>query len=334
MKFTLSSRQLDTALRIAGVLVVIALVYLAYTVWDVQRTVERGKVSNRAIDALVAAVNEHPRDPSARVLLGQALFAAGRSNDAVEQFQAALKLDENNVGALEGLALIALQREEWRTAEGYWRRIITELTSGQFAGVDERLERAYHYLGVTLIQLQDYEEAVRYLKEALRIRRGASDTHYALALAYKGLGSKDNQRKELEAALAYDPLMPEANYEMGLLLKAEGDDAGAAELFRRSVDGAPGRREPLRELTAYGPFEERLARARSLVATDKAQALVEARIAVALEPRNLEALRLMAQLLDDIGSPKDAKAAWERLLQYAPGDAEASAALKRLAGEQ
>lgn len=330
MKPRLRSRWLDTALKVVAVLVIVSIVYLGYTIWDAQRQTEQGKLTTRAIDSLVEKVKESPKDPGARILLAQALAAAGRTNEAVEQYQNALKLDENNPTALQGLGLIAMQREEWTTAEGYWRRILDELTSGQYAGVDERVEQADYYLGLTLIELHDYEEAVRYLKEAIRIRRDASDTHYALSIAYRELESKDNQRKELETALAFDPLMPEANYEMALLLLADGDKAGAAELLRRAVDNAPGRPEPLAELEKLGPFADRLAAAKSLLATDKEKALLEARIAIALEPTDLEAARIVARLLDEIGKPEDATAAWERVIKIAPSDTEASDALARL----
>ncbi|MCE5204264.1 MAG: tetratricopeptide repeat protein [Actinomycetia bacterium] len=330
MKSRLSSRTLDIALKVVGVLVVVALVYLGYTIWSTQRANEQSKLTTRAVDALIAEVEKNPKDPAARILLAQALAAAGRTNEAITQYQNALTLDKNNVAALQGLGLIAMSRQDWKTAEGYWRRIIDELSSGQYAGVDERLEQADYYLGLTLIELHDYEEAVRYLKEALRIRRDASDTHYALAVAYKELGSKENQRKELETALAFDPLMPEANYEMALLLLEDGDEAGAAELLRRSVDNAPGRAEPLAELEKLGPFEKRLAAAKELLATDKKKALLEARVAVALEPKNLEAARLVARLLDEIGKPEDATAAWERVVSLAPNDPEATTALERL----
>lgn len=330
MKFRLRSRWLDTALKVVGVLVIVALVYLAYTVWDAQRQNEQGKLTTRAIDNLVEQVKKTPKDPGARILLGQALAAAGRTNEAVEQYQNALKLDEDNVAALQGLGLIAMQREQWSTAEGYWRRILDTLSGQQFSGVDERIEQADYYLGLTLIQLHEYEEAVRVLKEAIRIRRDASDTHYALSMAYKELDSKENQRKELETALAFDPLMPEANYEMALVLLADDDEAGAAELLRRSIDNAPGRIEPQEELDKLGPFADRLAAAKSLLGSEKEKALIEARIAIALDPTNLEAARIVARLLDEIGKAEDATAAWERVIKIAPNDSEATAALARL----
>ncbi|MCX8007442.1 MAG: tetratricopeptide repeat protein [Coriobacteriia bacterium] len=333
MNLRLTSRQLDAALKAVAALVVVALVYLGYTAWDYQRRTQTTSIAARAVENLAEAVRRDPKNPNARILLAQALAGQGRLNEAIEQFQAALKLDEANPAALEGLGMIAMRQQEWATAEGYWRRIIDQLRGGQFAAADQRLERAYYYLGVTLIKRKQYEDAVAYLKEALRIRRDASDTHYALSVAYRELGIADKAKQELQTALAFDPMLPEANYDLGRMLVAEGDLAGAAEAFRRAIDGAPGQPEPLAELEKLGPFEQRLAKAKELSAADAKAALVEARIAAALDPKNAEAARIKARLLTELGQ-KEAADAWEKLLQLAPEDPEAIAALNKLTKNQ
>lgn len=330
MKLNLSTRSLDIAVKIVGLLVVVALVYLGFTIWSNERSQQDNSVTGRAIESLIKVVKEKPRDPGARILLAQAFASAGRMDEAVEQFQNALKLDTKNSSALEGLGLIAMQREEWRTAEGYWRRIVENLKSGQYASQDQRLERAYYYLGLTLIELKDYQNSVLFLKEALRMRRDAADTHYAISVAYRELGSVSNQRKELETALSFIPTLPEANYDMGLLLLADDDQAGAAELFRRSVDNAPGRAEPMTELSKFGSVTERLAKAKSLQKSDPKAALIEARIAIAIDPQNLEAARLVAVLLEGLGKSDDALAAYERVLTISTNDTAAAEAVKRL----
>lgn len=330
MKPRVTSRTLGTALKVVGLLVVVALVYLGYTVWSTQRSVDQGSIPSRAITALIKEVEADPGNAGARVLLGQALAAAGRIDQAVEQLNAALSIDEKNVAALEGLGLIAMRRGEWSTAEGYWRRILEVTRGSQYVTQDLRVERANYYLGLTLIERKEFEDAVLYLKEALRTKKSASDTHYALSVAYRELGSVSNQRNSLEIALRYDPKLAEANYDLGLLLAADGDRAGAAELFRRSVDAAPTRAEPANELEKFGPFEERIADAERLQDSDTAAALIEARIAVALEPGDVPAVRLVAALLEKIGNTDEALVAWQRVLRLVPNDPAATEALVRL----
>jgi Flp pilus assembly protein TadD len=314
--------------------VIAALAFLAYTIFTAQRQIDQSSVEVRAIDNLEQAVKDDPENAGTRILLGDAYRDTGRAADAIEEYKKALELEPDHPLALSGLALVAMQQEEWRTAEGYWQNAIEVMAENQYASQDERLERAYYYYGTVLIQLAEYEDAVAYLKEALRINRTDSDTHYALSIAYRELDSPTKQREELETALLFVPTMPEANYDLGLLYLADGDKASAAELFRRSADNAPGREEPLDELMALGPFEDRLAEAESLASSDPAAALTEARIAAALDPTSVEAARLVAHLAQDAGlSAADEKAAWERVLELVPDDPEAVEALAALGSD-
>ncbi len=330
MRLHLHARGLDLAVRIVAVVAIAALVYLAYTVWSTERSKRDNTVAGRAIENLIQEVKDNPSDPGARILLAQAFAAGGRLDESAEQFKAVLTLDDKNSSALEGLGLIAMRLQEWKTAQGYWQRSIDNLQEGQYAGQDQRLERAYYYLGLTLIELKQYEDAVLNLKEALRMKRDAADTHYALSVAYGRLGLEGNQRKELETALAFIPTTPEANYDLGLLLLKDGDEAGAAELFRRSVDNAPYRPEPQEELAKFGAAKDRLAQALAVRKTDPEAALVQARIAIAVDPSSVEAARLVAALLEELGEDKEAIAAYERILTLVPGDPEATEAVKRL----
>lgn len=336
MAAALSPRDswLTWAIRVIGLFVIGALVFLAYTVFQGQRQTEQGSIATRAIANLEQAVKDEPESAELRILLGDAYRDTGKPADAIEQYDKALELSPDHPLALSGLALVAMQQEEWRTAEGYWQNAIEVLSKGQYALTDERLEKAYYYYGTVLIKLSEYEDAVAYLKEALRINRSDADTHYALSIAYRELGSVSKQRESLETALLFVPTMPEANYDLGLLYLADGDEAAAAELFRKSADSAPGREEPIDQLMALGPFEDRMKEATSLADSDPGAALHQARIAAALDPTSVDAARLAAELLRTIGlSPEDEKAAWNRLLDLVPDDPEATEALAALGSD-
>jgi Flp pilus assembly protein TadD len=328
----LSSRDpwLTWAIRIVGLLVIGVLAYLAFSVYQGERQARSTSMSARAIENLKQAVRANPESPDALILLGDAYRDAGRAKDAIAQYQKALTLDADHPMALSGLALVAMQQEQWRTADGYWQKAIEVLGKNQYAAQDLRLEKAFYYYGTVLIKLGEYEDAVGYLRQALRIKRTDADTHYALAVAYRELGSVSNQREYLQNTLLFVPTMPEANYDLAMLYLADGDEASAAELLRRAVDNAPGQPEPVEELMALGPFDERLATAQSLMDTDPAAALLDARIAAALDPQDIDAVRLVARLLQRLDSPEDEKIAWERVLDLIPNDAEAHEGLEAL----
>lgn len=326
------SKWLDYAVKGAMVAVVLAIAFFAYTYISTQWRERNSTPAARAVANLTEAVRANPNSVNARLRLADAMAAAGRIREATEQYQTALELSPDDPGALAGLAQIAMNQEEWRTAEGYWQRIIDTLSEGDYASIDQRLEKAYYYMGSTLMELKEYEEAATYLREALRMRNDASDTYFLLAVAYREMDSPEKFRDNLELALQFDPLLPEANYEMGKLLLEEGDEAGAAEHFRVSADNAPpDRPEPFEALEALGLAEDRLEAARtSAAAGDTESALAEARVASALDPNDLESVRMIAQAYDELGRTVEARTAWERVLTLSPGDEEAIEAITRL----
>ncbi|MDZ4179480.1 MAG: tetratricopeptide repeat protein [Coriobacteriia bacterium] len=322
---------IDWSIKAALGAIILALVFLAYTMITTTARDRQSTPAARAVANLLEVVEENRDDPIARLRLADALAAAGRLREAGEQYQTVLELRPDDPQALAGLALLAMDQNEWRTAEGYWRTLVTQLQTSEFAALDQRLEKAYYYLGSTLMEVNEYEEAAVYLREALRIRRDASDTYFLLAIAHRELGSDLKYRENIEFALTFDPLLPEGNFELGKIKLADGDEAGAAEAFRISAENAPpDRTEPLDELAKFGTAEEHLATAAELEASDPAGALVEARIAAAVEPRNLDAARAVARLYERQEQKEAALAAWERVLTLSPKDTEAETALGRL----
>jgi len=334
LRLASDTRWVDVAIKTVLALLIIAATFLAYTVITFQLQERRAQPASQAVQNLIAAVEADPQNLGLRLTLAEALAADGRLNESIEQFNAALEIEPDNPNALSGLALIAMYRGEWERAEEYWRAAIKELSGGQYSLLDQRLERATYQLGVTLIERGEYEEAVQYLTEALRMRRTSADTHYMLAYAYRELGSATNHRRYLENALQFDPRMPEAHYDLGLVLLAEGDVASAAEHFRESANYAPkSRREPweqLEKIEREAGARARYERAVELAATDASAALVEARIARALEPADVDIAKLVARLYEETGDDAAALEAWRRVLEIAPNDTEAAGEVDRL----
>ncbi|MDO8964517.1 MAG: tetratricopeptide repeat protein [Coriobacteriia bacterium] len=324
-------RIVEWAIRIAAALAIGLVLYIGWSYYQDWRLSQTQSPAARAIANLRNSVGASPNSAILRVRFAEALLANGQRGEAIAQLDAALKIDPEFPSALSALGLIAMDQEEWPKAEGYWIKLIDILSKGEMAKNDQRLADAYYDLGTTLVELKRYEEAVTNLKESLRIKRDASPVHYMLSVAYARLGLPEQQQKELEIVVAFDPNLAQANYDLALLLLKKGDRATAAELLRIAVDRAPtGVELPQQELAKFGDAETHLALARSLKASDPKKALQEARIAAALDTMNADTVRLIAQLWDKTGDKTKAQNAWERLLELIPGDTEATAAIKRL----
>ena len=321
-------RPLDAAIAVIAVVVLILGAYLGYSVWAQSRQVVGSTPAARAVAEIEAKVRKNPNDIDARMQLAQALAVAGRDKDSVTQYEAALKISKNFAPAISGIGFLALQRKDYAKGEKYFRRVIEILEPKHKSGPDAQLEIAYFYLGTALMEQKEYEEAANYYKKAILLRRDASDTHYALAFTYNKLGSESKYREELENTLLFDPKMPEANYDYALLLLEDGDKAGAAEHLRTAITAAPTVDLPQDALAELGPFADRFAAAKA--AKDPKAALVEARIAVALEPENVEALVLLGDLAVKTGAKKHATEMYQRVLVIEPNNASAKAGLERV----
>jgi cytochrome c-type biogenesis protein CcmH/NrfG len=152
-----------------------------------------------------------------------------------------------------------------------------------------------------------------------------------LATAYARLDLPDMQEQELRVVIAFDPRHAQANYDLGILMLAKGDTAQAAELFRVAADNAPaGITQPADQLAKLGTASDRLASATRLQSSDPAQALTQARIAAALDPKNPDAVKLVAQIAESQKDDTRALNAWQRYLELVPGDKTATDAIQRL----
>jgi tetratricopeptide (TPR) repeat protein len=322
---------LDYAIWAVLALVLLTAAYLVWTIYGANKATTASTPASRAVQDLMRAVERAPKDPKARVRLAEALLAGGQIDEGVVQFQAALKLDPKNIDAMTGLGLVSMRTKNFKAAQGYWDRIIKLTEGGTFEAQDNRLEAAYYYMGLSLLETKQPDRAVGYFKRASRIHDTASDTHYALSVAYGRLGRKAEQKKELKITLTLDPKAPEANYDLGSIALAEGDQAAAADFFRTSADSAEDATKPDAALAKLGSASDRTAAARKLMAArDFKKALVEARIAAALAPTDPKARLLLAQAYQAAGNKAMAIKVYKVVLDSAPGDPTATAALRKL----
>jgi len=316
-------------------LVIVAIIgvgaFLAYSMWANSRAAYNSSPAAREIEEFRQALKKTPNDVNMRMRLAQALSVAGRDRESIQQYQQVLKISKDYVPALSGLGFELLKQKKWAEGESYFKKVIslTEATAPTTEG-SSPLELAYYYTGVARMEQRDYQGAVGYLKSALRYRPDASDTSYAIAVCYKNLGIDDGYRDMLLYTLRFDPKMPEANYDYGILLLAKGDVAGAAEHFRISSDAAPYKAEPRDELAKLGSATDRIAEANKLASTNTTAALVQARVAVAIDPQSVDALLLAGKLNEKLRKKVKAAEYYNKALLIDPTNALAKAGLKRV----
>jgi tetratricopeptide (TPR) repeat protein len=326
-------RPLDAVILGVAVVVLALGAYLGYTVWAQNRALRDSSPSAREIASLSKQLRANPNDFDLRMRLAQAFAIAGRDDEAIEQYKAILTVNKNFVPALSGVGFEYLKKKQWKEGENYFRRVISLTEKSSTGTGSSPLETAYFYVGTALMEQRQYEDAAGFFKAALRLRRDSSDAAYALAVCYRELDVPQGYEDYLVYTLQFDPKMPEANYDYGILLLSKKDVAAAAEHFRKSADAAPGVDKPqieLDKLAKLGSAKDRLAEAVKVKASDPAKALIEARIAFALDPESVDALALVGQLYETQKQPDKAVEAYRKLLLLDPGNQIATEGLKRV----
>ena len=201
-----------------------------------------------AATALTTAARMSPRDPRPRFFLGKLEMSRGRAAAAETHFREAVRLEPGYVEAIQELGSCLLAVGAIDEAEVTLRKALTLGPPGDDVGA------VRNELARIAMQRRSYDEAQR----------------------------------QLEAALAVDPLGPEIHANLGLLATMDGEPATAVTSLRKALALSPGNTTILiylaRALTATGG------------AGDHDEALMAARRAVELSPENVMARHLLEEI--------------------------------------
>jgi len=293
-------KQLDTLLTAAVTVLVVAVLglggYFGYTVYQDRVNNENSTPALRVIKVIRDQVRRSPNDPILRVRLGEALAAAGRAQQAIEQFNAALKIDPKHTGAYLDLGQLAMSEKRPIEAERYFNKVIELTDDSNMEGINQRRETAFYNLGLLNLQNKKYEEAIGSFKAALRIRNDASDTYYYLGRALYLDDEPDGAMQNLQYSLSFDPNFAQANYLAGRIYMDKGDKVNASWYFERASQNDPNATEPKAAIQKFGDPQKYVAQARKLQTTDFDAALTNAQIGCNLLPDDTAAWNLQRDI--------------------------------------
>lgn len=124
---------------------------------------------------------------------------------------------------------------------GYW-------VQGKYDRAIEAFKRAveikpdpggYNHLGERLLEVGRYEEAVYYLREAVRLQPNYPAAFVNLARAQFELGQQTDARAWIDRALRLNSALPEAHLQRGLMEQTLGKLQKARQAFERGLSFAP-----------------------------------------------------------------------------------------------
>ena len=163
---------------------------------------------------------------------------------------------------------------------------------------------AHYNLGLAFLKAGRATEAVASLRQAISLQADYGRAHLHLGSALQDLGYDEDALVALRTAIALRTNVKEAHARLGDLLRARGDATGAAENYRKAVDGS-----------AQG----RLYLAKALMAEEKfAEAEAAARRALALDPNSGETEWVLANVLLMLGRFDEVVAHCDRAIALVP----------------
>lgn len=331
------SNRLDRVLTILLALMVVAAVgfagYFGYTVYTDRKNAEESSAAARVAKTLAAQVKKSPNDATLRVRYGEALAAANKPQDAIEQLNAALGIDPKHTGAVQDLGMLAMSQNRTAEARSYFQKLLDLTKGSEFQDVNQRREVALYYLGLISMQEKDYNQAIGHLKAALRIRNDASDTYYYLGQAFYMQGETDAAIKQIRTALQFDPNFVKAHYLLGQIYMEQKDLINASYEYHKVAELLPENPEAKKDLEQFGKPADLVKEAQTMMSTDIEAALEKILIARNLDPESAHAAVVHGQILVKRGDGKDALDVYKEALKLDPKNAAIQKIVKELSAK-
>jgi protein O-mannosyl-transferase len=158
--------------------------------------------------------------------LGSALSKKGQFEEAIRQFQAALRIKPAYPQALINLGAVLGQRGEVDQAILHLREAVR---------LNPNFRDGHYLLGLALVQNSQLDEAIRQFQEALHVTPDHVGAHYDLGLALARKGEMDQAIPQLREAIRLDPDHVGAHINLGVALSQKGEMDEAIRQYQEAL---------------------------------------------------------------------------------------------------
>jgi Tfp pilus assembly protein PilF len=219
----------------------------------------------QAIDLLLQAAQQPPKDADLFVNLGNAYLHEDHLAAAQQELERALELRPDQPEAQNLLGLIAIRNDNPRLAETLFRSAIRSqpdyaeahnnlgnVLAGNHAYAEAEYEfkravdiqpgygKALRSYGLMLALRRDYGQAVTELGAALKANPNDAQTHSDLANILAPQGNLQGAAEQYREAIHLDPRLEEAQCSLANVVAAQGKLEDAKGIFRTCLQLAPG----------------------------------------------------------------------------------------------
>ena len=249
------------------------------------------------------ALRVRPGYAEAHNNMGVALAAQERYREAIVQYRAALKIWPTYAGAHNNLGTAL-------ASEGRVQDSIREFREALRITPD--YAEAHRNLGIAMVLNGEVEGALRHFQEALRIRPGYAEAHNDLGMALASRGSFDEAIGHYQEALRRSPQDAKTRNNFGMALASRGKLQEAMEQYK----------EALRIQPDYADAHNNLGTA--LASQGKVQeAMEQYREALRIKPDSADAHNNLGTALASQGKMQEAMEQYRDALRIKPFYAEA-----------
>jgi tetratricopeptide (TPR) repeat protein len=194
-------------------------------------TFERNKTWADEITLYRDSAAKSPAKARSQNNLGAALSRRNRMQEAIEQYQAALKIKPQFSDAHYNLGYALARTGKLDEGILHFREAVR---------VEPKRIKYLNNLGAALILKGDYPEAIDHFKTALIINPADADVHNNIGLAYKKRGQADAAMQHFSRAVVLDPRHAGALINRGAMQMDQGQLEAAGKDFARALEIRPG----------------------------------------------------------------------------------------------
>jgi len=238
--------------------------------------VEKGQI-DEAISQYQEAIRLKPDYAGYQYNLGVALNQKGQTDKAISQFQEAIRLAPDYVEAYNNLGSILV-------AKGQTDKAICQFREAICLAPD--YAEAHYNLGIALGMKGQIDEAISQFQEVIRLKPDYAEAHYSLGVALGRKGQTDETISQYREAIRLKPDYAEAHNSLGITFGRKGQTDEAISQFREVVRLEPNDAEAHYNLATALLNEDRID-----------EAISQYREAIRLKPDYVEARDNLANAL-------------------------------------
>jgi tetratricopeptide (TPR) repeat protein len=184
-----------------------------------------GKVQD-AIGQYEQALRLDPNDPSVPVNLATALLSAGRFEEAIGHYEQALRIDPDDAQAHYNLGTALVKLGQPGQAIGHFEQALR---------IEPNNAEAHVILGSMLFDQGKIPEAIEHWEQALQIKPTFAKAHYNLANGLLRVGRFEEAIEHYTQALRIEPDYAEAHVNLGIALERVGRVQAAMEHYDQAL---------------------------------------------------------------------------------------------------